>query len=226
MTGIVSQEAAFKSAAIFSNPDLVNKLNKYFEQIVPLSFGISSDLKESSGKVRSFYFGNSNGSLTKPGVTDMYSDGWFLMGADNTIRTHYQYSSKPIYQYLFDYRGSVSYGTLFGDPTHDYGVCHTDDLLYLLNRRSIFPDYKPTDLDTKMSDVITTLWTNFAATGNPTPEEDLVTSVKWNPIQSNNLEYLHIKNGSDISMADNLYVNRRKFWKNLPTGKIKTDNDI
>lgn len=42
---------------------------------------------------------------------------------------------------------------------------HTDELFYLLNREYLFPNYKPTESDLKMMDIMTTLWTNFAATG-------------------------------------------------------------
>lgn len=51
----------------------------------------------------------------------MYSDGWYITKHDVTVRLHKQYSHAPTYQYLFDYRGSTSYSTLFGDPYNDYG---------------------------------------------------------------------------------------------------------
>lgn len=51
----------------------------------------------------------------------MYTDGWFMQGADDSIRLHLKYTKSPVYYYLFAYRGDCSFTTVFGDPHHDYG---------------------------------------------------------------------------------------------------------
>lgn len=51
----------------------------------------------------------------------MYSDGWFVHSNAENVELLAQYSKKDVYQYLFDYRGSFSYATLYNESTFDYG---------------------------------------------------------------------------------------------------------
>lgn len=96
----------------------------------------------------------------------MYTDAWFYIGADKAVRDHLETLSSPVYYYFFEYRGSSSFSALFGDPERDYGVSHSDELLYLFPIAEIlYPDKPPTNEDLKMTDVLTELWVNFAKTG-------------------------------------------------------------
>lgn len=52
----------------------------------------------------------------------MYTDAWFLSGADDAVRLHLAYIKSPIYYYLFAYRGVASFTSIFGDPVNDYGI--------------------------------------------------------------------------------------------------------
>lgn len=49
----------------------------------------------------------------------MYTDGLFLWSLDTTVRLHFEYSIRPVYQYVFGYRGSTSFSKLYGDPVHN-----------------------------------------------------------------------------------------------------------
>lgn len=56
---------------------------------------------------------------------------------------------------------------------------------------------------------------------NPTPEVSQDIPVKWKPVRTQALEYLHI--GQDnIRMSENLISERMKFWESLP---IRSDLD-
>lgn len=96
----------------------------------------------------------------------MYTDGWFLNGADEAVQYYLKYSNKPIYYYLFGHRGPSSFTEIFGDKEKDYGVCHADELQYLFPlAESLFPDKPQTPQDKKIAEIMTTLWVNFALTG-------------------------------------------------------------
>ncbi|KAF2896699.1 hypothetical protein ILUMI_09475, partial [Ignelater luminosus] len=201
MTGIVTEEGAYKAAGAFNKEELLQWQNNEFDDIVTLTFGIAKDESRVSRSIKEFYFGNKAiDSSMKSQLTDMYTDGLFLWGLDATVRLHFKYSNQPVYQYLFGYRGSTSYSKLFGDPLHNYGVSHTDELLYLFPLKTTFPKYTPSRRDEKMIDLLTTLWTNFATTGKPTPERSFLGPATWNPVQSENFEYYFIKDYNNLNM--------------------------
>lgn len=56
---------------------------------------------------------------------------------------------------------------------------------------------------------------------NPTPEVSQDIPVKWKPVRTQALEYLHIGQDS-IRMSENLISERMKFWESLP---IRSDLD-
>lgn len=51
----------------------------------------------------------------------MYTDGWFLNCADETVQLHKNYTKHPVYYYLFGHRGSASFTKIFGGGDIDYG---------------------------------------------------------------------------------------------------------
>ncbi|KAF5288889.1 hypothetical protein FQA39_LY03768 [Lamprigera yunnana] len=219
MTGVTTAEGAMKSAAIYNDSSLVKQLNMDFNKYAPvlldyehLYFGQNTD--DFSNEIRKFYFDDKPiDNTTKAAVTDMVSDSLFLYPARFTSVLHSKYSRSPVYFYLFDYRGTSSYSELFGDATYDYGVSHCDDLIYLLSADVL--EYTPSEADLNVTDLMTTLWYNFANTGNPTPDVNSSISVRWNPVTSDNLEYYHIRKYDEIEMQKNLYEDRYTFWRHL-----------
>ena len=51
----------------------------------------------------------------------MFTDGWFLQGADQAVSLHATGSAAPVFYYYFTYRGSISYSTIFGEAAINYG---------------------------------------------------------------------------------------------------------
>lgn len=51
----------------------------------------------------------------------MYTDSWFLSGADDAVKLHKKYTKNIIYVYLFSHRGVESFTQIFGDAVNDYG---------------------------------------------------------------------------------------------------------
>ncbi|XP_069696457.1 carboxylic ester hydrolase-like isoform X2 [Periplaneta americana] len=114
-------------------------------------------------------------------LIEMYTDLYFIDGADAAVRIHYNtLPTTYSYYYYFDYRGKNSYSTVFGRPTENYGAYHMDELMYLFPQDHIFSNSRKTVEDDEMIDIMTTIWTNFARTGSPTSE--VCNLVKWKPV--------------------------------------------
>ncbi|KAK4880602.1 hypothetical protein RN001_008748 [Aquatica leii] len=217
MTGITTEDGAFKSSSVYNDNRLVEKLNSNFNEILPLFLHydeVGFDTDHISKAIRQFYFkGNDVNDNTKAELTDVVTDVMFFVPQRSISALHAKYSTKPVYFYLFGYKGSTSFSKKFGDPNHDYGVCHCDDLLYLIPNSYV--NHTPSLEDKQMADVMTTLWYNFASTGNPTPKLDSLISTKWDPVVSDDVEYYFIKNSKAMEMKKNLYEERFQFCNKL-----------
>ncbi|KAJ8723143.1 hypothetical protein PYW08_003055 [Mythimna loreyi] len=90
-------------------------------------------------------------------------------------------------------------------------ACHLDDLFYIFNSKIFKGKVDMKSKTFENIDNMTTLWTNFAKFGNPTPNEDL--GVKWNPYTVNKEEYLNIGNVLQTASAPD--DRDFKFWENI-----------
>lgn len=186
----------------------MERLNNNFEDIAPLLFYYNnhSSKQSISRSIRKFYFQEKPiDNNTKQELTERA-----------TMELHSKYSSKPVYFYLFGYKGTESLSKYFGDPTYEYGVCHCDDLSYSFSNE-FFPDYKPTQDDLNMNNLTTTLLYNFANTGNPTPVLDSLITAEWKPLQQNKFKYYSILGPSKVKTDTNLFEERYTFWKTVPS---------
>ncbi|KAB0797805.1 hypothetical protein PPYR_08798 [Photinus pyralis] len=217
INGITTDDGTFKSAAIYDKPSLVDRLNKEFDRIVPmiLHYDHLPSSEKISKKVRAFYLQNRKvDNTTKAEVTNMITDALFHYPQRVTSQLHAKYSKRPVYFYLFGYRGSVSFSTIFGDKEHDYGVCHGDDTLYSISNE-LFHDYQPSATDLEMKKIMSTFVYNFANTGDPTSDGNNPISEKWEPVENAKFKYLSIKGSSDVRMEEKLFEDRFEFWKRL-----------
>lgn len=70
----------------------------------------------------------------------MYTDRSFAYPAYRSLQLHLNNSKAPLYYQSFNYRGQNSFTDL--DPQlggQNYGVVHSDDLIYLFESRAAFP---------------------------------------------------------------------------------------
>ncbi|XP_066593320.1 carboxylic ester hydrolase [Prorops nasuta] len=224
MAGITSEEGSLRVPGLYGlfGGKLIKQLNDEFTEIAPISLLYKETcpahlLDDVTKKIREFYFGDRDiDTSTKFSTINMYSDAWFTHGASRTIRDYFKQMSSPLYYYYFAYKGSASFSRIFGDPSQDYGVSHADDLQYLFPvGEQLFQDTPLSQEDHKMIDSVTSLWFNFAKSGNPTPDVTSQVPVKWKPVRTESLEYLHIGNDG-IRMSKNLLSERLNFWDTLP----------
>ncbi|XP_067207617.1 carboxylic ester hydrolase isoform X2 [Linepithema humile] len=225
MTGITSEEGSLKVPGIYGG-NLVKRLNDDFINIAPISLLFQEKYRlhdkkvtdEISSTIRKYYFGHDDideSDKARFNAINMYSDAWFSHCAHTAVRDFIVNQTSPLYYYYFAYRGSASLSSIFGDSNKNYGVAHADELQYLFPQDFLFKDLKLTEDDNKMVDILTTMWYNFAKSGNPTPKITKLIPLKWKPVKTNDSpEYLHIKS-KGIFVENNLLSDRMTFWDTL-----------
>ncbi|CAG4978991.1 unnamed protein product [Colias eurytheme] len=89
-------------------------------------------------------------------------------------------------------------------------VSHGDDLMYFFPC-SMGPPVDTTSKTFKMINQATTLWTNFAKYGDPTPDNSL--GVKWQPYTIENQHYLDI--GEQLTPGISPNDEEMRFWEEI-----------
>ncbi|KAF5288897.1 hypothetical protein FQA39_LY03776 [Lamprigera yunnana] len=220
LTGITSDEGALEAQLLLNNPKQLDRLNTDFEQTAPIIFyygynAVVKDRKPISEEIRNFYFrGSEINEGTKSELTKLYTDVLFLDGLRYATELHARYYDRPVYKYLFSYKGTETYMHTINATRN--GVCHGDELLYLFKNTVDFPNYQPSKSDEEMTDLLVTLWTNFAIYGNPTPPEDSSLNFKWEPFKEGNENYLHIIKADTVKIKQNMLAKRANLWKKFP----------
>ncbi|XP_011297876.1 uncharacterized protein [Fopius arisanus] len=228
MVGTNSDEGIFRVASIYGhrNSGLVEELNAKFNEYAPITLGFADNCpkplyKKMAKLLRNFYLGDENKKIdhnTKLDVTAMYSDALFNVANHKALHEHALLTTAPIYHYHLTHQSEISYTKFYGDYTSVYGVAHHDEIQYLFPvHEHLFPLARFTDDESKMMEMITTLWFNFAQTGNPMkPDKSPLMGIKWEPVSSEHLEYLLIAGPKNLSMSEDLFSYRIKFWEGLP----------
>ncbi|XP_031783705.1 uncharacterized protein LOC116416971 [Nasonia vitripennis] len=92
----------------------------------------------------------------------------------------------PVYNYQSTYQGRYSFA-VWSNTQKPYGVVHHDDLLYLFYMSFGFPFFNATDPESAVVEKMTTMWANFAKTGEPIPKYNkLFKGVTWPSLQPQN----------------------------------------
>ncbi|XP_077979540.1 acetylcholinesterase-like [Glandiceps talaboti] len=126
------------------------------------------------------------------------------------IFEHIKYASRKLvtYMYRFDYR------SVFSRYPEWAGVAHGDELTYVLGI-PFKEDSNLTVNDEVMSEAMMTMWSNFAKTGNPTPEGHNIPNVigQWEPFTDDNQELIRFSPNGSIYMADDIIdFSSNAFW--------------
>ncbi|KAJ3625229.1 hypothetical protein MTP99_018790 [Tenebrio molitor] len=213
MAGITKDEFAGLAVELVQNATLLKQLDGDFEKYAPICFFYERGTERSkdiSRSIRDFYLGDeplSNASLN--GLSKIYKD---IVGfpVDRAVELISRKSSKPIYYYEFTYQGRYSFYYLPGtNNTVPNGVAHHDDLLYLYYISIAFPFFGPNSPESKMIEKMTSMWAQFAKTGNPT----IAGEVEWEPYSNDTKKYMEI--GEKLTLKNNLSEERYALWRKL-----------
>ncbi|CAG9835474.1 unnamed protein product [Diabrotica balteata] len=199
--------------------NLVKRISVVFDispGSVPNGFkGLST---KNSGKVgrriRDKYLqSKSFGTVTFEELCNILSDALFTKPIMDAARALSPYTS--VYLYINSKPSLYMKGILIhlGFPIllHTRGVVHGEDVPIIWNYRNF-----SSPSDTYMiKKIFTKTWSNFAATGNPTPGNDpVLNNITWPPItDNNNIPYLSL--GEEIKVKYNYRKKYVEFWDNL-----------
>ncbi|KAF4526360.1 hypothetical protein B566_EDAN014098 [Ephemera danica] len=201
-------------------------------QDVPLMAGYTSDegfyihagLQENSNEykdvwknITTFYRHLEPNDVTKRYLM-FISDVYFAKGMDEFVRAMAALHRSPVFYYKFSYDGGLSLLKKIYQIDKN-GTTHFDDLGYLFARSSVLDGFRRLSTsDQKTIDRMTKLWSNFATTGNPTPDSSL--GVIWEPVTAPshapelaNTRYLDI--GAELTMREENLNERLAFWRKL-----------
>nr|WOZ07767.1 carboxylesterase CarE3 [Agrotis ipsilon] len=89
--------------------------------------------------------------------------------------------NQPVYAYKFSYDGLLNFAKIMFGFRSTPGATHADELFYLFSTLTLpaFTEVR------RFIDKFTTLWTNFAKYGDPTPPSSSI-SPKWEPVAGDN----------------------------------------
>ncbi|KAL0274234.1 UNVERIFIED_CONTAM: hypothetical protein PYX00_006708 [Menopon gallinae] len=173
-------------------------------------------------RLKEFYFGeNSVGKATLGNLIDLITDSVFVVPIQRAS-ARLANGSSPVYNYVFAFDGPYGhYKREFG-LTNERGVSHADELGYLFYDENIHPQYPIRGGDESILKAETTvekmtkMWSNFAASGDPTPVTNELLNEKWLPRTASHLTYVTI--GDNLLVRDRDFktlIERVHFWKNL-----------
>ncbi|XP_049957497.1 venom carboxylesterase-6-like isoform X1 [Schistocerca serialis cubense] len=221
ITGATHDEGYLFAAASIANKQILEDLKQDGERLLPLSLSYDGEPQADlvTKKIKDFYF--SNGELSASKLSELYTDGLFIWNADEAVRKYKD--TAPVYYYLLSYRGKYRMTKAFGGVDLDLGVSHADDLFYLFSNNPYYPTSGDMpEKDYEVVKAMTKLWTNFAKTGNPTPDSD---PVHWPRVTSDDgLEYLDI--GEQLEVKEGLFQQRTDFWRSLPLRETKRSSAV
>ncbi|KAF9409259.1 hypothetical protein HW555_011294 [Spodoptera exigua] len=162
--------------------------------------------------VRHFYTGDKVLSVeTQNDVFDFATDFVFAYPAERTVNRYLEAHANKVYRYLFAYEGGRNRNKALGNFTAP-GACHGDDLGYLFEME-IFKGGVPNEDDQKMIDVMTTMWTNFAKYGDPTPSLTDIITTQWEPTKPGSTRRPYLLLNQPITLEYRLFHRRMAFWE-------------
>ncbi|CAG9563707.1 unnamed protein product [Danaus chrysippus] len=142
-----------------------------------LSIPLESERKKVGDKLRNYYIGDEEISKrTLANLSRFHGEVYFTYPILEETEIYINTNDKPVYSYLFKYSGWRNFIKLAIGKTFESkkGPTHAEDLFYLFRVM-----WLPTLFEDKMINRMTTLWTNFAKYGDPTPVVSELLPLRW-----------------------------------------------
>ncbi|XP_037804592.1 carboxylesterase 1E-like [Penaeus monodon] len=214
ISGVNQQEGALPALATLVTPFLNEALTESFSQVGPVILNIQDEENAVFLSRRAFNAYLPQYRVNEDTVGDfakLLGDEAFQVPHREVVRLHSQ-AGGLVFAYELKHRGLQSLTELFNTSVGDSWVSNGDDLQYLFNGTTFAP-LRNLD-DRRLSDLIVLMWTNFAATGYPTPDNSL--GFWWTPVKSPSpLPYLCLM--PTPTMAWEGLSSMYEFWTSLPT---------
>lgn len=185
--GFTNEEGYF---FIGADDAVVSKSILDFEFALPNNVEFPSELekKRVAGEIKEMYMGDEPISKTPSATVKLsryYGDPFLIYPSLAETELLLQSTDKPVYNYCFKYSGWRNVCKAFAGRAFllEPGATHADDLFYLFHQP--FLSWL-TWFDKEMIEKMTTLWTNFAKYGDPTPATSELLPLRWLPTTATN----------------------------------------
>ncbi|XP_054286014.1 venom carboxylesterase-6-like [Macrosteles quadrilineatus] len=227
LVSATTAEGLFHADDFIDHDSKMQELDQNWSLISPYllqlkEYADESDLPDISDKVRKHYLGDKKiSSETLNEIIRIISDRLYMNSIEHSVRLHAAASRAPVYMYIFGYKGKQSFSKYLRRSKSNVGVCHIDDLIYLL-KMGRFDPHK--DLD--VHNIMVKTWISFIKSGIP----DTGTGVQWPPVSSGityigNIDYLLIDDKIPKSMSRS-EISERIFWDSLPLKELHISGDL
>ncbi|KAH9642995.1 hypothetical protein HF086_013556 [Spodoptera exigua] len=176
--------------------------------VLKTALDLGEKFEEAVEDIRHFYIGDEDTSEKfKDEITNFSSDVLFNHPTEKMSKRLLELGAKSVFRYIFSYSGGRNVIKIRLN-LNGTGAVHADELGYLFDSGELTGDISPEDQ--LMIDRMTTMWTNFAKYGDPTPSTSELIPAKWEPITKNTHPYLNLD--SDLTLESRPFYNRMAFW--------------
>ncbi|KAK4880294.1 hypothetical protein RN001_008440 [Aquatica leii] len=240
--GIAENEGLVKVAYILRNDAYKTAFAKNMVVNLPVSLGLgisvsNNDMPAVYKKLVDFYL-QGDTQISNPdsvrGFIELFADRYMIYGTYQGAVFQATKTKTPVWVYKYNYKSEITYTDYFAHDAKPVdgttGVCHTDDLIPLLYTPAIFNRSLSSFYDIAMSQSMVQMWTSFATSGNPSPN-NMYLKYDWKPLTNfygktrvnmSDFQYLHMQgpnlnsqNPIKFEMRNDFFVRRMKFWDNL-----------
>ncbi|XP_053207980.1 acetylcholinesterase-like isoform X2 [Panonychus citri] len=169
------------------------------------------------------YIDTNNVSQFTSAFVNMSTDALYSSCIDETAKSLWG-AAIPVYVYLFDYKGENSMIKILlnNSPTViDTGVCHGDELFYLFNLE-MDKTKTPSFQDTRTSQRLITLWTDFATYGY-SPKLETYDYPRWEKFDPIKLNFYRI--GSTLR-PDYIFRQEQAYFWSIGLHNLSTNGAL
>ncbi|XP_058466089.1 juvenile hormone esterase-like [Malaya genurostris] len=148
ITGFVPNDGAADSLSIITNTTLLEQLNEKSIKFIPrLAGGDASPRTVQMLKERFFNDSSQDNWLTTDNflrLQDLMTESAIIYPIALGVKQHLSQRNSqraPVSVYYFNFKGQFSYSYLYTYTREDFGVCHSDELLYLFRNTDVAVDF-------------------------------------------------------------------------------------
>ncbi|XP_066972807.1 juvenile hormone esterase-like [Macrobrachium rosenbergii] len=216
MMGINRDEGSLVSGEMYWDKAIIKELVKHFDKYGPPSLELRPDEDpiNTSTVIYDYYLGGVNFDYKNAdNVTKLYGDRLFNMPLD--WLTQMMGDDDEVYRWELRHKGENSVLNFFpglDDSLRSRWICHGDELNYIFHPG--FFGTPSTAEDVLVSELYLKMWTNFAKTRNPTPDDSL--GFTWEKTNGKDLRKLVIASELPLQMEKDVRAVDRAFWESLP----------
>ncbi|EFN71637.1 Esterase FE4 [Camponotus floridanus] len=215
ITGVTSEEGLYPVADLIANENL-KQLNDNWDLLGPhfldFNYTIPKEKQvEIARLIKKHYFDTKPiDQTTTKQLIQMASDRFFVVDSQKAARMQAKVNQNPVWYYYFTYRGNQSLSDSMSGTTNNYGVCHGDDILYVLDTAWVNP--VTTQQDRDMQKLLIDFCVSFATNGIVN-----MAGVEWPKLDPSKkeLHYLHIASPTKINMDSNANLGEKEFWNSI-----------